>query len=59
VEAHLRGGHRDVQGLCRAPVDWSQELRLLQAAQGMATVGPRLAQVRSGSDRLARRPRLR
>jgi hypothetical protein len=30
VEAQLRAGHPDVQGLCRALVDWSTELRLLQ-----------------------------
>ena len=28
--ALLRAGHPDVAGLCRALVDWSQEIRLLQ-----------------------------
>jgi hypothetical protein len=26
----IRAGHSDLQGLCRALVDWSAELRLLQ-----------------------------
>ena len=55
MEAQLRAGHPDVQGLCRALVDWSAELRLLQ---GLATVAPRFAHVRSSGDRLACRPTL-
>ena len=43
----LRAGHPDVEGLCLALVDWSAELRLLQASQGLATVAPRLAHVGS------------
>jgi hypothetical protein len=31
VEAQIRSGHPDVQGLCRALVDWSTELRLLRS----------------------------
>jgi hypothetical protein len=58
AEAALRAGHPDVQGLCRALVDWSAELRLLQASQGLATAAPRLAHVRAGGDRLACRPTL-
>jgi len=30
VEALLRGGHTDVQGLCLALSDWSAELRILE-----------------------------
>ena len=40
AEAALRAGHPDVQGLCRALVDWPAELRLLQ---GLASVAPHLA----------------
>ena len=56
MEGQLRAGHPDVGGLCRALVDWSSELRLLQAAQGTATVGPRLAHVRSRRAGAASRP---
>ncbi len=31
IEDQLRAGHPDVEGLCLALVDWSAELRLLQA----------------------------
>ena len=47
MEAQLRAGHSDVEGLCRALIDWSAELRLLEATQGLAPVAPRLAHVRS------------
>ena len=57
VEAQIRAGHPDLEGLCRALADWSGELRLLQA-RGLATVAPRLAHVRSGGEGLACRPRL-
>jgi hypothetical protein len=30
IEAALRAGHPDVEGLCRALADWSGELRLLE-----------------------------
>jgi len=30
IEAALRGGHRDVPGLCLALSDWSAELRILE-----------------------------
>jgi hypothetical protein len=53
VEAQIRAGHPDLQGLCLALADWSWELRLLQASGGLASVGPRLAPVRSGGSRLA------
>ena len=52
IEGQIRAGHPDLQGLCLALADWSAELRLLRASQGLATVGPRLAHVRSGGSRL-------
>ena len=55
VEAQIRAGHPDLQGLCLALADWSAELRLLR---GLATVAPRLAHVRSCSDGLACGPRM-
>jgi hypothetical protein len=58
VEAQIRAGHPDLQGLCRALADWGAELRLLQASQRLATVAPRLADVASGGEGLACRPRL-
>jgi hypothetical protein len=30
VEAQLRAGHPDVEGLCLALADWSGELRLIE-----------------------------
>ena len=30
VEAQIRAGHRDLQGLCMALADWSEELNILQ-----------------------------
>ena len=30
MDAQLRTGHPDVEGLCRALVDWSAELRLIE-----------------------------
>jgi hypothetical protein len=33
IEAKLRSGHPDLEGLLRALVDWSRELRLLQNEQ--------------------------
>jgi hypothetical protein len=59
VEAQIRAGHPDVEGLCRALADWCGELRLLRASQGLARVAPRLAHVRLGGDGLAYRPRQR
>jgi hypothetical protein len=47
VEAHIRAGNPDLQGLCRALADWSAELRLLGATQGLPHVAPRLAHVRT------------
>ena len=31
IEAQIRAGHADVEGLCLALADWSTELRLLEA----------------------------
>jgi hypothetical protein len=53
VEAQLRAGHPDIEGLCLALGDWSGELRLLEASQGLAPVALRSAHVRSGGQRLA------
>jgi len=40
VEAQLRNGHPDLQGLCLALADWSAELRLIeQEAEKPAAVG--------------------
>ena len=36
MEDQLRAGHPDAEGLCRALIDWSAELRLLQASQAVA-----------------------
>jgi hypothetical protein len=33
IEAELRAGNLDVQGLCLALSDWSAELRILEAEQ--------------------------
>jgi hypothetical protein len=33
IEAELRGGNPDVEGLCMALSDWSEELRILQNEQ--------------------------
>jgi hypothetical protein len=42
VDAQLRAGHPDVEGLCRALVDWSAELRLIEregrVAQRLASI---------------------
>jgi hypothetical protein len=46
-------GHWDLQGLCRALVDWGAELRLLQATQMLPPVAPQLAHVRSSGAGLA------
>ncbi len=34
VEAQIRAGHPDLEGLCLALADWSAELRLLQMESG-------------------------
>ena len=31
IEEQLRAGHSDLQGLCLALMDWSTELRIIQA----------------------------
>lgn len=50
MEAQIRAGHPDLEGLCQALADWSAELRLLQTSEGLATVAPRVAHVRSRGD---------
>ena len=47
IEAEILAGNPDIAGLCLALADWSGELRLLRASQGLASVAPRLAHVRS------------
>ena len=47
-----RAGHPDLEGLCRALVDWSAELRLLRANRGLATGGAHLAHARFTGRRL-------
>jgi hypothetical protein len=51
VEAEIRGGNPDLEGLCLALADWSGELRLLRASG-------RVAHVRSCGDGLEYRPML-
>jgi hypothetical protein len=33
IEAQIRAGHPDLQGLCLALSDWSAELRLLEKVE--------------------------
>ena len=47
IKGQLLAGHPDIEGLCLALADWSGELRLLQAAHGLATVSPQAAHVRA------------
>jgi hypothetical protein len=50
VEAQIRAGHPDLQGLCLALADWSAELRLLRE---IAAAAPQLVRVRPGGGGLA------
>ena len=43
IEAALRAGHPDVQGLCLALADWSAELRLIQQELGLKAGKPAAA----------------
>jgi hypothetical protein len=36
IETQLRVGHPDVQGLCLALADWSEELRLIEGTRNPA-----------------------
>jgi hypothetical protein len=36
IEDQLRVGHPDVHGLCLAPADWSEELRIIEAERRKA-----------------------
>jgi hypothetical protein len=40
VEATLRAGHPDVEGLCRALSDWCGELRLVEQELGLRPSAP-------------------
>src|ERR1039458_3124383 len=53
IEAQIRAGHPDLQGLCLALSDWHAEIRLLQASVGLAPAGARLAHGRSDGGGLA------
>ena len=44
IEAQIRGGNPDLQGLCLALGDWSAELRLIQANSVMQTLVGRKGQ---------------
>ena len=35
IEAALRAGHPDVEGLCLALADWSMEIRLIEKKLGL------------------------
>jgi hypothetical protein len=39
VERLLRGSHRDVEGLCRALIDWSVERRILMGSLAVEKPG--------------------
>ena len=43
IEAELRAGHPDVEGLCLALEDWSGELRLLLKRAGVQPTFPTVA----------------
>lgn len=34
AEAQLRAGHPDIEGLCRALIDWNVERRILESTEG-------------------------
>src|SRR5579863_523695 len=58
-EAQIRSGASGSEnGLRLTQTDWSGQLRLRRAGQRLATVAPRLAQVRSRGDSSAFGPRL-
>ena len=40
VESDLRKGHPDVEGLCRALVDWSEELRRIERELDVQPTAP-------------------
>ena len=50
IEALLRAGHPDVEGLCLGLMDWSWELRRLQALPGLASATPQVAHVHPCGD---------
>ncbi len=43
IEAALRAGHPDVQGLCLALADWSAESRLIEEELGLKAEKPAAA----------------
>jgi hypothetical protein len=44
IEALLRAGHPDLQGLCLALSDWSAELRLIEREMGLRVEKPARAE---------------
>jgi hypothetical protein len=40
VEAQIRAGNPDLQGLCLALADWSGELRLIEQELGLRPTAP-------------------
>ena len=43
VEAQIRAGHPDLEGLCLALSDWSRELRLIERELGLQAKKPAAA----------------
>ena len=43
IEAQIRAGHPDLEGLCLALSDWSRELRLIERELGPETKKPAAA----------------
>lgn len=41
IEAQIRGGHPDVQGLCLALADWSAELQFIEGTRRPAGPEPK------------------
>jgi hypothetical protein len=55
IEALLRAGHPDVEGLCLALSDWSAELRILQAERRNKHEGPTGPASQAGQSTVERR----
>jgi len=49
VEDALRGGHRDVAGLCLALSDWSAELKILRNDCSLRSEGQAKCSLRKGA----------
>ena len=44
IEAQIRGGHPDLQGLCLALADWAAELRIIEREMGQKVGKPASAE---------------